>query len=70
MSDLNLLSVCLIALTSVFTLLGFLAVAMAVITRLFPEKQSKVDPVLVAAIASTVSTLIPGAQVTRIEEES
>ena len=70
MNDLNLIAVCLIAFTSVFTLLGFLAMAMAVITRVFPEQQAKVDAALLAAISGTVSTLIPGAQVTRIEEES
>ena len=70
MGDVSLVSVCLIAFTAVFGLLAFLAVAMEVITRLFPERQAVVDSALLAAISGTVSTLIPGAKVTRIEEES
>ena len=70
MDPVNLLSVCVIAFVSVFALLSFLALAMRAITALFPERIAKVDPVIAAAISSTIATIIPGAQVTRIEEES
>jgi len=65
----SLFSACLIALVSVFTLLGALAVIMELITVLFPAREQKIDPVLVAAITTTVASVYPGAGVTRIEEE-
>jgi hypothetical protein len=65
----SLFPVCCIAFVAVFVLLAFLAMAMQLITLLFPERKVAVDPVLVAAISSTVASLYPGAQVTRIEEE-
>ena len=66
----NLFSACLIALISVFSLLGLLAVIMEMITALFPNRERALDPVLVAAISTTVASVYPGARVTRIEEES
>jgi hypothetical protein len=66
---LDLISACLIALISVFTLLTLLAVIMDLITRVFPAREGQVDPVIVAAISSTVASVIPGARVVRIEEE-
>jgi hypothetical protein len=67
--DLDLVSACLIALFSVFTLLTFLALIMDLITRLFPARDGQVDPAIVAAISTTVASLLPGARVVRIEEE-
>ena len=66
----NLFSACLIALISVFSLLGSLAVIMEMTTVLFPDRERAVDPVLVAAISTTVASVYPSARVTRIEEES
>jgi hypothetical protein len=66
----GLLAVSATAFTAVFVLLALLAVVMHVITLVFPERPSRIDPVLVAAITSTVSTLYPNARVTKIEEES
>jgi len=66
----DLFSACLIALVSVFTLLGLLAVIMELITFLFPQREERIDPVLVAAITTTVTSIYPGARVTRIEEDS
>jgi TRAP-type C4-dicarboxylate transport system permease small subunit len=66
----NLMLVCLIAFGVVFSVLAVLAAAMHAITVLFPERVAKVDEAVVAAISSTVATLVPGAHVTRIEEES
>jgi len=58
-----------IAFISVFALLAFLALAMRVITALFPERRQGVDAVLAAAVASVVASAYPGSRVTRIEEE-
>jgi TRAP-type C4-dicarboxylate transport system permease small subunit len=66
----NLLLVCLIAFGVVFAVLSVLAASMHAITILFPERAARVDDVVVAAISSTVATLVPGARVTRIEEDS
>ncbi len=65
----SLIQICAIAFLSVFGLLSFLAIAMTVITSVFPERVSRLDPALVAAISSTVATLLPGSTVTKIEEE-
>ena len=66
----TLFSACLIALIAVFNLLGVLALTIELITTLFPDRRQAVDPVLAAAISTTVAQLIPGARVTRIEEDS
>jgi hypothetical protein len=66
----TLFSACLIALVAVFVLLGVLALTIELITTLFPERRRAIDPVLAAAISTTVARLIPGARVTRIEEDS
>ena len=65
----SLFAACLIALVSVFALLAVLAVIMDVITRLFPVHEQQLDPVLLAAISTTVASVYPGARVVRIEEE-
>ncbi len=69
MDSLSLLPVCVIAFVSVFFLLAFLAGVMQLITVVFPQRRSSADPALVAAISTTVSSVVPGARVTRIEEE-
>ena len=66
----NLFAVCGIAFGAVFVLLTFLALVMQLLTVLFPERKSALDPTVVAAISSTVASLYPGARVSRIEEES
>lgn len=66
----NLVSACLIALGAVFCLLGVLASIMWLITALFPVRETKIDTAVVAAISSAVAAVWPGAQVTRVEEES
>ena len=72
MEPTNLLLVCMIAFTLVMSVLGFLAVVMTWITRLFPVREVPaqspgVDTAVVAAIQSVVATQF-GAVVTRIEE--
>ena len=66
----SLVTACLIALVAVFILLGLLAMAMNLITRAFPVRDDIADTAVVAAVAAAVAALIPGARVTRIEEES
>lgn len=61
---------CGIAFLAVFLLLSLLAGLMQLITLIFPERRPSTDPVLVAAITSSVAQLIPGARVTKIEEKS
>jgi hypothetical protein len=65
----SLLTICTIAFVAVFVLLSSLALAMHLITSLFPIRASSVDPAVVAAISGTVASVIPGARVTKIEEE-
>lgn len=66
----SLLLVCAVAFTVVFSVLALLAATMHVITILFPLRAPAPDSAVVAAISSTVAVLLPGARVTRIEEES
>lgn len=65
----SLFSACLIAIIAVFSLLGLLAVTMWLITAIFPVRQDRIDPLIAAAISSTVAAIYPGATVTRIEED-
>ena len=67
---LNLLTACGIAFMAVFLLLSLLAGLMQLITLIFPERKSSVEPTLVAAISSSVAFLYPGARVTKIEEKT
>jgi hypothetical protein len=61
--------VCSLAFLTVFLLLGALAIAMRMITILFPERRTAdTDVALVAAIASSVAAISPGARVVQIEE--
>jgi hypothetical protein len=66
----DLIAICLIAFLAVFVLLGLLALAMHVITLIFPARKGTIEQTLVAAISSTVAAVYPGARVTQIEEES
>jgi hypothetical protein len=65
----NLLAVCAIAFGMVFALLALLAVAMHGIVALFPERERGSDLAVMAAIATAVTSVIPGARVTHIEED-
>lgn len=68
MPEPNLILVCAVAFATVITLLSILAGLIRLITFLFPEKTDESDPAVVAAIHTAVSTSIPGAKVTHIEE--
>lgn len=70
MPDVSIVNACGIAFGAVFALLAFLAVAMHFITLIFREEEPETDPALVAAISTAVASIVPGATVIRIEEES
>lgn len=70
MAAANMMLVCLVAFVVVFTALAVLAAVMRAITAVFPVRSGGVDGAVLAAIASSVATLAPGARVTHIEEES
>ena len=64
----NLSAICITAFLAVFTLLALLALVMRLITSLFPQLREVITSVQVAAISTTFQAIIPGSQVTRIEE--
>jgi hypothetical protein len=65
----SLITICSIAFVSVFTLLACLALVFRATTELFPVRQRGLDAAVVAAISSAVAAALPGARVTKIEEE-
>jgi len=68
----QLLYICLSSLLAVFVLLSFLAIVMRILVAAFPEtleKLAKSDAAVLAAISATVTSIYPGLQVTRVEEE-
>jgi hypothetical protein len=68
----NLLMICTSSFIGVFSVLVFLAVAMELITRIFPQKIVKTgadDAAVYAAITSTYSRLYPGMRINNIEEK-
>lgn len=67
MTATSLIVVCVLAFAVVFVVLVTLATAIHLLTLLFPARAT--DAALVAAVADTVATLLPGTVVTRIEEE-
>ncbi|MCK4657771.1 MAG: hypothetical protein KAT85_12085 [candidate division Zixibacteria bacterium] len=68
MGSSDLVFICISAFLAVFVLLSVLAVVMRIILVLFPEKESGIDAVVVAAVTSTVSAIYPGTRITKIEE--
>jgi len=68
MGSQDLLFICASAFAMVFILLALLAVVMRIITFAFPEKISKTDETILAAMASVVSTVYPGTKITKVEE--
>lgn len=60
--------VCGLAFLTVFFLLATLALGMRAITTLFAPRRAGADAALLAAVASSVSMVSPGARVVRFEE--
>lgn len=81
MGESALLEVCGIAFAIVFSLLGIMALVMYLITVTFPDVEKaeepklltapepQVDVAVVAAIATAVATMMPGARVTSVQED-
>lgn len=68
MGSSDLVFICISAFLAVFVLLSVLAVVMRIILVLFPEKESGIDAVVVAAVTSTFSAIYSGTRITKIEE--
>ena len=67
----DLLTLCGTAFVAVFVLLIVLALAIRAVTALLPGRPAgEEDEVLVAAVATAVAVVYPGARVTRIEEKA
>lgn len=67
----SLFMICVSSFVGVFIVLVFLAVAMELITRIFPQKIVRTgsdDAAIFAAITSSYSRLYPGRQISNIEE--
>jgi len=64
----SLLIICVSAFLSVFLLLFILAIVMHLIVIIFPEKASVINPVVIAAVSSTMSSIFPNSKITKIEE--
>ncbi len=65
----DLVFICISAFLAVFVLLSVLAVVMRLILVAFPEaKGGGTDAAVLAAVSSTVSSIYPGTQITKIEE--
>ena len=63
----DLVSICFTAFVAVFFVLISLAVIMRIIIYIFPEKDLD-DTTVYAAIATTMNSIYPGTQISKIEE--
>ena len=60
--------ICLTAFCAVALLLSVLAGTMRLILTIFPHKEGTTDAMMIAAVASAVTSVYPGTRVTRVEE--
>jgi hypothetical protein len=67
MNEPNLLLICAIAFVAVMVLLGFEALVIGLIVRLFPARRSDHD-VMTEVIQRAVAERFPGAAVVAVEE--
>jgi hypothetical protein len=65
----ELILVCGSAFLWVFLILCALALLMHLIMRIFPQAEQGMDPSLVAALTTVIPFVLPGTQVTKIEEK-
>jgi len=70
MESASLISICISSFVSVFALLAVLAITMKLIIILFPVKEDESDSAVVAAITSVMSTIYPGTNITKIEDQT
>jgi len=64
----NIVVICFSAFALVMGVLAFLSLAIHALNVQFPQRITRIDQVLVAALSTTVSTLFGGARITKIEE--
>lgn len=67
MDEVNLFVISLNAFVAVLILLSVLALAMRLLTALFPPPPTSSGAAATVAVVTAVSALFPGARVTRIE---
>lgn len=60
--------ICLTAFCAVALLLSILAGLMRLILTIFPPKEETTDAMMIAAVASVVTSLYPGTRITKVEE--
>jgi hypothetical protein len=60
--------ICLTAFCAVALLLSILAGIMRLILTIFPYREKTTDAMMIAAVASAVTSLYPGTRLTRVEE--
>ena len=60
--------ICIMAFSAVALLLTILAGLMRLILIAFPRKEETTDAMMLAAVATVVTNLYPGARITRVEE--
>ena len=60
--------ICVTAFGAVALLLAILAGLMRLILMAFPPKEKTTDAMMLAAVASVVTAVYPGARITRVEE--
>ena len=63
----NILAICFSAFAAVFFVLISLAVIMRIIITIFPEKDTDYTAIY-AAVATTMTSIYPGTQISKIEE--
>ena len=68
MESSNLLIICISSFIAVFLLLTILAIVMKGIIVIFPQKEAKTDAVVIAALATAISSVYPGTKITNIKE--
>jgi hypothetical protein len=68
MESSGLLSICLSALVAVFIILSLLAIIIRLLTAIFPDKITKEDSAVFAALSTVVNHHYPGSKITKIEE--
>ena len=68
MESSNLLIICISSFIAVFILLTILAIVMKGIIVIFPQKEAKTDAVVIAALATAISSVYPGTKITNIKE--
>ena len=69
MESTELLFVCGAAFLWVFTILVVLALLMCLIIVFFPEKKSRTDSAVIAAVATALHSVFPGTKISKIEEK-